>query len=91
MELKKLNKVIVLFLYGFFFLFNISWFLSVQITNYMDLFKNTFFANLNTLFSILSTVFGSIIFTVSLIFFVGSLILLLCVFIFDVFLSDTKN
>jgi hypothetical protein len=91
MELKKLNKVIVLFLYGFFFLFNISWFLNRQIVNLIDLVRGTFFESLITLLNILSTVFGSIIFTISLIFFAGSLVLLLLTFIFDVLLSETKN
>ena len=84
MELKKLNKVLVLFLFGFFFLFNISWFLKIQILNFIDLFKGTFFENLNVLLSIGSLVIGKLIFTISLLFFVGILILLFLVFVIDV-------
>jgi len=83
MEFKRINKAIILFLFTNFFLFNISWFINVQLLNMKSLFRNTAFSSLNSLVEILSVVFGSILYTITLLFFVGSIILLFVVFFID--------
>lgn len=83
MEFKRINKAIILFLFTNFFLFNISWFINVQLLNMKSLFRDTAYSSLNSLVEILSVVFGSVLYTITLLFFVGSIILLFVVFFID--------
>lgn len=84
MELKKFNNVLKLSVLFSFFLFNISWFFSLMLTNLRNLFTDTFLSNVNSILYVLENILFGFLQYALFIFFILCLVTLFIVFLIDV-------
>ncbi len=84
MDLKKINKPIVLTLLFSLFLFNISWTFGLYLETISKFLRGTFLESFRLIIEVITTLVLNALFYITIVFILGSIILIFVLFMVDI-------